>query len=419
MSDLSIARYFPFERARVVHQGKFYDAASSLIWIEPDLRFVPRCHRCQSPAAGVHEQGFHRIVRDLNPAAHKTFLDVCYRKVRCPVCGAVHVEHLSFCDAGSRITHRLAKYIYELCKVLTVEEVARHLDLDPKTIKAVDYNSLLEEFGPTDYEGLRILAVDEIAVKKGHRYMTVVLDYLTGRVVWMGEGRDKETLERFFNGMTPEQKVKIEAVAMDMWEPCINRVRHHCPQAKIVFDGFHVIKAFGKVIDEVRRDEYRQASAEEKKVIQGSRYVLLKNIDNLSDPQRDHLQQLREMNETLNTLYILKDQLNTLLGYVDRTPAEKALGAWCEMARTIPHPSVQKFIGRLRFFAYGILNHCDYAIDTGKLEGVNNKIKLIKRRAFGYHDPDYFALKVKQAFAGKSPAKKNEQQSTWLSSLPF
>lgn len=402
MSDLSIARYFPFEKVKIVHQGTFYDKASSLIWLEPDGRFRPRCHRCLSPATAVHEDGFHRIVRDLNLASHKTFLHVTYRKVRCPVCGAVRVEHLSFCDAGARITRRMARYIYELCKVLTVEEVARHLELDPKTVKAVDYSSLIEEFGPTDYEGLRVLAVDEIAVKKGHRYMTVVLDYLTGRVVWMGEGRDKRALDEFFSGMTGQQKAAIDAVAMDMWEPFINRVRHHCPQARIVFDGFHVVKAFGQVIDEVRRDEYRKASGEEKKVIQGSRYVLLKNIDRLSAPQRDHLQRLCEMNATLNTLYLLKDQLKTLFWYVDRGLAAKALDNWCAMARTIAHPSVQRFIGRLHYFAYGILNHCEYAIDTGKLEGVNNRIKLIKRKAFGYHDPDYFALKVKQAFAGKS-----------------
>ena len=388
MSSLSIARYFPFERVKVVHQGSFYDERSVLIWIEPDLRHAPRCHRCGTSAATIYEQGLHRIVRDLNLADCKTFLEVQYRKIECPSCGAVRVEHLSFCDAGQRITHRLA----------------RHLDLDPKTVKAVDYSCLGEEFGQTDYTGLRILAVDEIALKKGHRYMTVVLDYLTGRVVWMGEGRDKNTLDEFFKGMTAGQKDGIEAVAMDMWEPYINRVRHHCPRAKIVFDFFHVVKAFGKVIDEVRRDEYCQASAEHKKVLQGSRYLLLKNMENLREDQKDRLGELRDLNETLNGMYLLKDQLKIIFWYVNRDDARRALDAWCTMANRIDHPSVRRFAGRLRFFEYGILNHCDYAIDTGKLEGVNNKIKLIKRKAFGYHDPDYFALKVKQAFCGKPSA---------------
>jgi transposase len=201
--------------------------------------------------------------------------------------------------------------------------------------------------------------------------------------------------------MTPEQKAGIEAVAMDMWEAYINRVRHHCPDAKIVFDFFHVVNAFGKVIDKVRRDQYQKASADHKKVIQGSRYLLLKNLENLTDPQKDRLEELRNLNETLNRMYLLKDQLKTVFTYVNRDYAGQALETWCRMADQIDHPSVRIFANRLRFFAYGILNHCDFPIDTGKLEGTNNKIKLIKRKAYGYHDPDYFALKVKQAFSEK------------------
>lgn len=406
MSNLSISYYFPFTRVKLVNQVFFDQMESVMIWVEPDLRFDPLCHCCGKKAVGVHSHDHHRAVRDLNLGATKAWLDVGYRKVLCAACGTVRVEYLSFCDAGRRITHRLARYIYDLCKVMTVKEVARHLDLDPKTVKAVDYTCLREEFGATDYSNLRVLAIDEIALKKGHRYMTVVLDYLTGRVVWMGEGRDMKTLDEFFKGMSVEQKDGIEAVAMDMWEAYINRVRHHCPKAKIVFDFFHVVNAFGKVIDKVRRDEYRKATAEDKKVIQGSRYVLLKNLENLTDPQRDHLDDLRNLNETINRVYLLKDQLKTLYRYTNREYAGQALENWCVMADQIDHPEVKKFAGRLRFFREGILNHCDYPIDTGKLEGVNNKIKLIKRRAFGYHDPDYFALKVKQAFCGKpAPGK--------------
>ena len=181
----------------------------------------------------------------------KVWLQVGYRKIWCDQCGGARVEQLSFADANKRITYRLASYVYELCKVMTVEDVARHLDLNPKTVKAVDKIFLEKEFGQTDYTGLRILAIDEIALKKGHNYMTVVLDYLTGRVVWMDKGRSKETLDEFFAGMTNEQKAAIEAVAIDMWEAYINRIRHHCPNAKIVFDMFHVVQAFGKFVDEV------------------------------------------------------------------------------------------------------------------------------------------------------------------------
>ena len=312
---------------------------------------------------------------------------------------------MDFADPSRRITHRLARAIYELCRVMTVQDVADHWGLDPKTVKAVDQHFLRQEFGRTDYGGLRILAVDEIALKKGHQgYMTVVLDYLTGRVVWMGEGHSKETLDTFFAGMSEDQKQAVEAVAMDMWEPFINRVRHHCPQAKIVFDLFHLVKAFGEVIDEVRREEVRKAATEQdRQCIKGSRYLLLKNRRNLRPHQRVRLRELLAVNQRISAVYQLKDQLKMIYHYRLRGWAKKALDQWRQLAAGVNHPAMKRYIGRLRFFEDGILNHCDYAIGTSPLEGVNNKIKVIKRRAYGFHDPDYFALKVKQALPGRKP----------------
>jgi transposase len=315
------------------------------------------------------------------------------------------VERLDFAHASKRLTLRLQQYVYDLCKVMTVEEVARHLDIDPKTVAAIEYAGLRKEFGQTDYSNLTILAVDEISLKKGqHGYMTVVLDYLSGRVVWMGEGRKAETLDGFFAGMTDEQKATVQAVAMDMWEGFIKSVQTHCPQAKIVFDLFHVVKGFGEVIDEVRREEYRKANkAEQRRVIKGSRYLLLANRCNLKAAQQLHLDELLKVNATLNAVYVLKDQLKVIYDYADRAMAKAALDDWCAMAGQVDHPLMTRFIGRLRFFEYGILNHCDHPIGTSKLEGVNNKIKVIKRKGYGYHDPEHFALKVKQAFPGKAP----------------
>jgi transposase len=283
--------------------------------------------------------------------------------------------------------------------MMTVKEFAEHFDLDPKTVKQIDKEHLEEEFGATDTDNLRVLMIDEIAVRRGHRYMTVVADYFSGRVIWMGPNRDKKTLGKFFATMTPEQKDAIEAVAMDMWEPFINRVKHHCPGAKIVFDFFHVVQSFAKVIDNVRRYEYLKASEQDRKVLKGSRYLLLKNEENLTDIQRDRLQNVLDLNSTLSTLYILKDQLKLVYYYSDREKIKGILDDWCEMASQIKHSSVQAFIKRLRFFEYGILNHADYPIGTSRLEGINNKIKVIKRKAYGFHDEEYFALKVKQAFA--------------------
>jgi len=400
MSGLSITEYFPFMRVKITEQSVHGDNAdSALIKLASDLRYRPLCHECGSPAATIHSKGHRRHLRDLNMATAQVWLEVEYRKVWCDNCNGVRVEHLSFAQASKRVTDRLARYIHELCRHLTVQDVAEHLDLDPKTVKAIDKSFLEKSFGWTDCHDLKILAIDEIALRKGHSYMTVVMDYFTGKVVWMDENRNKETLDRFFAEMTDKQKQGIEAVAMDMWEPFINRVRHHCPDAKIVFDFFHVVQAFGRVIDKVRRDEYLRASREDRKILKGSRYLLLKNEENLSDSQRLRLEQVLELNLTLSILYILKDQLKLVYYYSDRQRVKQTLDDWCTMAEGIDHPAVKAFIKRLRFFEYGIVEHADYPIGTSRLEGVNNKIKVIKRKAYGFHDSKYFALKVKQAFA--------------------
>lgn len=405
MSSLSIAPYFPFARMKVTGRNVHLQlqAPGTLIYLEPDERFRPRCHECGSPGQ-VHSRGLRRIIRDLNVGPAQTFLQVGYRRVWCPRCRWAKVEQLSFADCSKRITHRLARYIYELCKVMTVQDVARHLDLDPKTVKGVDKHFLEQEFGQTRYDGLRLLAIDEISIHKGQHYMTVVLDYTTGRVVWMGEGRNLETLDAFFAGMSDAEKGAIEAVTLDMWEPFINRVRHHCPQAKIVFDLFHVVQAFGNVIDAVRREEvHKSKTRTDQCFVKGSRYVLLKNRENLRPDERVRLRDLLRVNERLSSVYVLKDQLKMIYRYRRRAWAKKALDQWCARAADVEHPAMRRFIGRLRFFEYGILNHCEYPIGTSSLEGANNKIKVIKRKAYGFHDPGYFALKVKQALPGKEP----------------
>jgi len=402
MSSLSVAAYFPFTRVKVVAQAVHPDSRGALLYLEPDHRFRPLCHECGRPSGGIHSSGHRRHIRDLPLAGRHAWLQISYRKIWCEACRKARVERLEFADASQRITLRLARYIYELCKLMTIADVARHLDLDRKTVTAIEYEGLQKEFGATDYSALRILAIDEISLHKGQLgYMTVVLDYESGRVVWMGEGRNKETLDAFFAGMSQEQKDGIQAVALDMWEAFVNRIQHHCPHAQIVFDLFHLVKGFGEVIDEVRREEYRKAHKQDRAVIKGSRYLLLSNVDNLRPEQRLSLEKLLATNQRLNAVYVLKDQLKVIYHYRQRKQAKRVLDDWCAMAEGVDHPLMRRFIGRLRFFEYGILNHCDHPIGTSPLEGVNNKIKLIKRKGYGYHDPEHFALKVKQAFRGK------------------
>lgn len=396
MPTRSIAAYFPFRRVRIVGQSVGDEADIAMIDVVPDRRFRPLCHDCGA-AAGRTWQRTVRAIRDLNFASARVWLRCTYRKVFCQQCSRVVVEDLELFDPYQRVTRRLARAIHELCKVMTVSDVARHYGLDWKTVKNIDKAFLEEQYGQTDYEGLRLLAVDEIAIKKGHRYMTVVIDYVTGRVVWMGRGRKKETLDAFFAGMTDQQKQRLEAVAMDMWQPYIASVEEAAEHVKIVFDLFHVVATFNKVIDKVRISEKKRASKEYKGVFLGAKYLLLKRRIRKRE-HRAHLKQLLRLNETLFQVVLLRDKLPRIWGYRYRRCAEKALGEWCGLARAVGHPAVAAFADMLERHREGILNHCGYPIHTSKLEGTNNKIKVIKRDAYGYHDERYFALKVKQAF---------------------
>ena len=401
MSDLSVADYFPWKRVRVVDQAVHVELRSALVRIEPDHRYWPLCSVCGGPARTVHSHS-RRFIRDLSFADFEMLLQVEHRKVWCDGCGGVRVERLEFADASARITHRLAAYAQQLCRAgLSVHAVARHLDLDPKTVKAVDKAALQGKFGTTDYTGLQRLAIDEIAVRKGHRYMTVVLDYDTGRVVWMGEGREIATVDAFFENMPKNVRNSIRAVAIDMWEGYIIAVRKWCPQAAIVFDLFHVVKAFNKVIDDIRNEEFRKASQDDRKVLRGSKYILLRRGDNLRRDQRLRLKDILALNERLNAVYWLKDLLVHIWSYQRRGWARNALEGWYTVAEEMGDPALLRFANLLRRHEYGILNHCEHPIHTGKLEGVNNKIKVIKRVAYGFHDLEYFALKVKEAFPGR------------------
>lgn len=396
MSTLSIASYFPWSRVVVCGQSVGEEADLAVVDVRPDLRFAPLCNQCRGIATRVCSHQV-RAVRDLDLASARVHLRLAYRKVFCPACEGVVVEELELVEPWQRVTRRLARCVHELCKVMTVADVARHFELGWKTVKAIDKRFLEEQYGETDCSGLRILAVDEIAVRKGHRYMTVVIDYETGRVVWMGQGRSKESLLEFFEGMNQAQKAALEAIAMDMHEPYIQAVREAAPQASIVFDLFHVVAAYGRVIDRVRMSEYRKASAADRQVFKGARYLLRRR--HLADPaQREHLAALLKINETLLFAYVLRDMLVRIWRYRYRAWAGRALEEWCALARSVAHPELVRFARTLERHREGILNHCEFAIHNSKLEGINGKIKLIKRQAYGFHDDRYFILKVKQAF---------------------
>jgi transposase len=269
-------------------------------------------------------------------------------------------------------------------------------------VKEIDKRRLDREVGTPCYDGLRLLAVDEIAVHKGHTYLTTVLDLETGRMVWIGADRTKATLLRFFNELTDAQRASIEAVATDMASGYREAVTEACPQAALVYDLFHAVAKFGReVVDRVRVDESKKRDEAGRQLIKGSRYLLLKNEENLVGDQRARLDALLAANHNLNIVYILKDQLKEIWTYQRPAWAQRALNQWCALAEASGLSALRTFARNLLRHAQGILNHCRYPLHTGRLEGINNKIKVIKRMAYGFRDDAYFILKIKGAFPGE------------------
>lgn len=402
MSTLSISRLFPFARMKFEQADMYGDRLVAKM--RPDFRFRPRCSECGSDRVGIHIHR-QRVARDL-PIASCRNVEVSfrYRVVNCSRCNGFHVERLGISDAGGpRVTSRFARYIYDLCKLMTVQEVADHFGLDWKTVKEIDKRGLEDEFGDTDYSGLKYMAVDEISYKKRHQYLTTVLDFETGRVVWVGKGRKTETLDKFFSQMPEVVRRGIKAVAMDMWKPYRKSVQRWCPHAAIVFDAFHIISQYNAVIDEVRREEVRKVDSDkDKKAIKGTRWILLKNSGRLTETEHPRLAELLAANRNLNAVYVLKDDLKAIWQNRSREEMAVAFNSWCQRAREARLKPLSKFVKMLEAHKEGILNYADHPIHNGRLEGVNNKIKVIKRKSYGFHDLEYFCLKIKQACCGKT-----------------
>ena len=402
MSDLSITPYFPFARVVPVDQQaiELEGRMQSVITLAPVEGAWPFCSVCGENGGRLHMYGTRRV-RDLNLAHARVELVVPNRKLRCATCRTIRTEGHSFLGSYRRYTLRFERAVADLCRHLPIKQVAEHFGLSWHAVKEIDKRRLEREVGTPYYDGLRLLAVDEVAVHKGHTYLTTVLDLATGRIVWVGQGRTEATLASFFEELTPEQRSSIEAVASDMASGFRSAVEKACPHAALVYDLFHVVAKYSReVVDMVRLEEAKKQDEAGRKLIKGSRYLLLKNAPNLLGSQRKALRELLDANENLNTVYVLKDQLKRIWDYKHPAWARKALDQWCALAHASGIPALATFARNLCRHEKGIVNHCRYPIHTGRLEGINNKIKVIKRQAYGFRDDAYFILKIKGAFPG-------------------
>jgi len=376
------------------------------VWLElrPDPNRLPRCSGCGQGVTAIHEVE-ERWVRDLPLLGTPVELLVQRCRLACPRCGP-KLEHLDWLAPYARVTRRLAREVARLCQWLPVKHVAAFFGLHRHTVKAIDKAHLTETLGPPDLSGLEVLTLDEFAIQKGHRYATVFVDPRRKRVLWVCRGRGREDIRPFFEALGAEGRARLKAVVIDMNGAYEEEVRAQCPQAEIVYDLFHVVAKYGReVVDRVRVDEANRLREDQpaREVVKGSRWLLLRNRPNVSRADRVKLDELLRANHALATVYVLKDDLKSLWDYTYEGAARRLWDEWYGRAIRSRIEPLKKFARNLKERLAGILAHCRWPLHTSLLEGINNKIKVIKRMAYGYRDDEYFFLKIRAAFPGIPP----------------
>jgi transposase len=354
-----------------------------------------RCPHCNSEdvwARGGVDRTFRTVPIGLKPV----LLQFKVPRVLCFDCGQERQVKLGFADPKKHYTRTFERYVLDLSQHMTIQAVARHLQVSWDTVKDIQARSLQRRFGKPKLRKLKQIAIDEIAIGKGHRYVTVVLDLLSGAVVFVGDGKGIEALTPFWQRLR-RARAKIKAVASDMSAAYIRAIRDNIPRAVHVFDHFHVIKLFNDKLSAFRRQLYLELSSDrERKILKGTRWLLLKNPENL-DPQHNELQRLEQalqLNAPLATAYYLKEDLRQIWMQPDKRTARRVLRDWLKRARVSGIRMLMNFADTLESYQEGVLNYYDYPISTGPLEGTNTKIQLLKRQAYGFRDIAFFKLKI-------------------------
>lgn len=393
----------PFWEGHVVDTVHEEPDGSLLVVLAECSKSEALCGACRQPCSLIHERR-RRRVRDRDCLDRRVWLDVPIRRLDCHHCDARVAEYIAWLDRRSRITHRVRLWVEALAQLLPIAHVAKLTGLHWHTIKTIDQQRLERLHGEFSAQDVRRIVMDEFALHKGHRYATVVLDAQNMRVLWVGEGNSREAIRPFFQALGPEGCRQIEAVAMDMNTAFDLEVRQHCPNAEVVYDLFHVMARFGRdVIDRVRVDQANALRAEPKarQVIKRSRWLLLRNRANLDNEQAVRLDELLAANQPLATVYLLKAELKEIWYAPTVREAARRWKTWLRLALDSQIAVLVQFAKRLSRYRRGILASAIYPMNSSILEGVNNRIKVLKRMAYGFRDAAYFFLKIKDAFPGK------------------
>jgi transposase len=346
-----------------------------------------------------HYDKRRRRVRDLSCGDKRIYLHFLLRRVPCSRCGGVKNEQLDWLADNPLYTKRFAFFVGRRCHTTTLKDVAEELYLDWDAVKELDKQYMGEQLRRAGSPGPRVIGIDEIAIAKGHKYRIVVSDLERGRPIWFGgQDRSEASLDEFFAWLGPAKCGKIRLAVMDMWKAFRNSTlkEGNAPQATILYDKFHILMHLGEAMDKVRKREYARLVGEDRRFIKGQRYTLLSHWGNLKAEGRQALKLLFKANKRLHKAYLLKESFDQLWDY--RTPgwARRFFDQWWDALRWQRLEPFQKFAWMIEDHWDGIEAYCheENKVPLGFVEGINNKIRVIQRRAYGFRDEEYLRLKI-------------------------
>lgn len=325
------------------------------------------------------------------------------QRLECKRCERIMQENLGFADPKKSYTKTFANYVIDLCRLMTISDVMHFTQVGWDTIKRIEKTYLEKHYSKPRLKEVRKIAIDEFAVLKGHKYMTVVMDLDSGRVLFVGDGHSAKTLDPFWKSLRCSG-AKIEAVATDMWPAYIEAIERNLPEAQLVFDRFHITKKMNDTLSKLRRSVFREEEElNNRKLLKGTRWLLLKKDENLNQErsEKERLELALSINKPLAISYYLKEDLQQLWRQKTLDNAKDFLGKWVAKAFASGVHLLKKFAKSLLKHRSGIFAWYHHKISTGPLEGMNNKIKVLKRKAYGYRDMEFFKLKIKAAHKTK------------------
>jgi len=349
-----------------------------------------RCPICERRGAIRRILPEARSWQDVRVCGWTVIFLYCPKEIICPTHGRIQ-EEIPWAAPRARVTYRAEYLVLVYSQLMTQKAGAELLDIPTSTFSDLLHRTITRIRDGHRIRGLRSIGIDEVSYRKGHKYVTVVYDLERSRVVWVGEGKARTTIDRFFQTeLSTDQKHRIAWACCDMSETFINAIRTHCPKAKLVLDRFHIAKALNDAVDEVRKEQWREATKDERKALKGLRWLLFKHPSKRTQEDKVILEQLRKGNRRIHRACVLKDEFNLFWDFVDVDTAKRYLARWGTAALKSRLKPLRTFVKTLRAHVDNIISFIESRLTNAVSEGLNRIIGMIRNRASGFRNVDAF-----------------------------